>query len=103
MFGLTLGRFLVLIILGAMGGSLAARVVTLSKEGFGRWVNLGIGMVGALVGNAIFYIFKIDLGFGDLKISFEDLIAAFAGSLVCIIGWWIARKFWKKSPGKLTT
>ena len=100
MFGLTLGRFLVLIILGAMAGSVAARVVTLNKEGFGRWLNLGIGMVGALVGSAIFYIFKIDLGLADLKISMEDLVSAVAGSLLCIMGWWVGRKFWKKSPGK---
>ncbi|MFO0917897.1 MAG: hypothetical protein U0872_06220 [Planctomycetaceae bacterium] len=47
----------------------------------------------------MFYIFKIDLEFRDLKISVEDLVSAVAGSLLCILGWWIGRKFWKKSPG----
>ena len=93
MFGLTLGKFIVLIIVGGLAGSWAGRVVTLSKEGFGRWINLGVGMIGALIGNVVFYMLHIDLGFGDLKISFEDLIAAFAGSLLCIAGWWLVRKF----------
>jgi uncharacterized membrane protein YeaQ/YmgE (transglycosylase-associated protein family) len=101
-WGLTLGKFLVLIIIGGMAGSWAARVVTLSKEGFGRWLNLGIGMIGALVGSGLFYLLHVDLGLGELKISVQDLVAAFAGSLLCILGWWIARMIWKKRAGKTT-
>lgn len=97
MWGLTLGKFIVLIIVGGLAGSLAARIVTLSKTGYGPWLNLGIGMVGALVGHVIFYIFKIDLGLAEIKISFEDLIAAFTGSLLCIIGWWLVRKIRKRA------
>ena len=93
MFGLTLGKFIILIIVGAVAGSMAGRVVTLSKHGFGRWMNLGIGMIGALIGDAVFYLLHVDLGLGDLKISFQDLIAAFAGSLICILGWKLLRKF----------
>lgn len=91
MFGLTLGKFIVLIIVGALAGSMAGRVATLSSKGFGRWINLAVGMIGALVGDAVFYVLGINLGLGDLKISFQDLIAAFIGSLICIIGWAVFR------------
>ena len=77
---------------GPTAGSLAGRVVTLSKEGFGRWANLGVGMLGAVVGGLLFNVFNIDLGLGDLKVTFEDLIAAFVGSLLCTGVWWLLRR-----------
>lgn len=92
MFQIGLGEFIVWLIVGGLAGSLAGRVVTMTKEGFGRWVNLSIGMVGAFVGGFLFNIFNIDLGLGDLKVTFEDLIAAFVGSLLCIFLWWLFRK-----------
>lgn len=92
--GLTLGRFIILLIVGSLAGSLAGRVVTLSRTGYGPWINLGIGMIGALVGGSLFKLLGIDFGWGDLKISFEDLIAAFVGSLLCIVCWWLAQKLW---------
>ena len=96
---LTLGKFIVLLIVGGLAGTLAARVVTMSAEGLGRVMNLGVGMVGALIGGLIFNVLGIDLGLGDLKVTFEDLIAAFLGSLLLIVVWWLARKVWpKKTP-----
>jgi uncharacterized membrane protein YeaQ/YmgE (transglycosylase-associated protein family) len=92
MFQIGLGEFVVWIIVGGLAGSLAGRVVTLSKEGFGRWTNLGVGMLGAFVGGFLFNVFKIDLGLGDLRVTFEDLIAAFIGSLLCIGLWWLFDK-----------
>ena len=93
---LTLGKFIVWLIVEGLAGTLAARVVTFKKEGLGRVMNLGVGMVGALVGGLIFNVLGIDLGLGDLKVTFEDLIAAFLGSLLLIVVWWLARKVWPK-------
>ena len=59
--------------------------MTFKKDGLGRVMNLGVGMVGALIGRLIFNAFRIVLGFGDLKVTFEDLIAAFLGSLLLIV------------------
>ena len=67
--------------------------MTFKKEGLGRWTNLGVGMVGALVGGLIFRIFHINLGLGDLKITFEDLISALLGSLLFVVIWWLVAKF----------
>lgn len=98
----SIGKFIVWLIIGAFGGTLAGRVVTLRREGLGRWTNIGVGMVGAVVGGFLFYLFGVDLGLGELKVSFQDLISAFVGSLLCIIGWWAIRKFaMKKSAGKM--
>lgn len=91
------GELIVWLIVGALAGNLAGKVVTFKKEGLGRWANLGVGMAGALMGGFVFNFFGIDLGFGELKITFEDLIAAFIGSLVFIfvlriVRWNAARK-----------
>jgi hypothetical protein len=32
------------------------------------------------------------LKLGELKITFEDVISAFVGSLICIGAWWLIRK-----------
>lgn len=95
---LSLGQFIVWLIVGGLAGNLAGRLVTWSKEGLGWWTNLGVGMVGALIGGLLFRIFHIDLGLGDLKVTFEDLIAAFLGSLLFIVVWWLVAKFRGKKP-----
>jgi len=42
------------LIVGALAGSLAGVLVKRRKEGFGGLTNLGIGLVGALLGGALF-------------------------------------------------
>ena len=87
-----LGKIIVWLIIGALAGTLAGRLMTFTKRGFGLWANVGIGMVGAVVGGLIFRLLHIDLGLGEIKITFEDLISAFVGSLLCIIAWRLIRK-----------
>ena len=82
-----------------MAGILAGRLVTFKKEGLGRWTNLGVGMVEASSEASLFNVFGIDLGLGAIKVTFEDLIAAFSGSLLFIVIWWVMRMFTaKKKP-----
>ena len=80
----TIGQIIVWIIVGALAGSLTGMVVRRSRQGFGRWTNLGIGLVGALIGGVLFNLLNIDFGLGNLSITFEDLIAAFVGSLILL-------------------
>ena len=89
---ISIGEIIVWLIIGALAGTLAGRLITFTKRGFGFWVNTGVGMLGALVGGLLFRLFHIDLGLGEIKITFEDLISAFAGSLLCIIVWRLIRK-----------
>ncbi len=84
---ISIGEIIVWLIIGALAGTLAGRLVTFTKRGFGPWINMGVGMLGALVGGFLFRLFHIDLGLGEIKITFEDLISAFVGSLLCIFAW----------------
>ncbi|HEU0209724.1 MAG TPA: GlsB/YeaQ/YmgE family stress response membrane protein [Candidatus Udaeobacter sp.] len=94
---MTIGKIVVWLIVGALAGTLAGRLMTFSKRGFGFWFNMLIGMVGALVGGFFFWLFHIDLHLAEIKITFEDFISAFLGSLFCIIVWRLIRRAAKKS------
>ena len=97
---MSIGQVIVWIIVGGFAGTLAGRVVTLKKEGLGRWMNFLVGIVGALLGGALFKLLRIDFGLGDLKVTFEDLIAAFVGSLLVILLWRIIMKIRAKKVDK---
>ena len=88
---MTIGNIIVWLIVGAVAGTLAGRIITLNKEGFGRWTNIILGMVGAVVGGGLFRVLKIDFNLGEIIITFEDLIAAFVGSLICVLIWYLIR------------
>ncbi|MHC4206609.1 MAG: GlsB/YeaQ/YmgE family stress response membrane protein [Planctomycetota bacterium] len=101
---ITISELIVWLIVGALAGSLAGIVVTRKKVGFGRYVNLGIGLVGALIGGIVFDLFNIDLGLGNLAVTFEDLLSAFIGSLFFLaILWFINRYRRKKKIHKIPT
>jgi uncharacterized membrane protein YeaQ/YmgE (transglycosylase-associated protein family) len=89
---MNIGKLIVWIIVGSVAGTLAGRLVTLKKEGLGRWTNIFIGLVGALIGGYLFDFFDIGFGLGEIKITFEDLIAAISGSLLLIFLVWLFRK-----------
>ena len=96
------GKIIVWLILGALAGSLAGRVATFSKSGFGRWSNLAFGMLGAVVGGFLFSLFGINLGLGELKITLEDVISAFLGSLLCIGVWTLIRRRFRRNAPETT-
>jgi uncharacterized membrane protein YeaQ/YmgE (transglycosylase-associated protein family) len=89
---MTIGKIIVWMVVGALAGTLAGRLATFSKTGYGLLTNMVLGMIGALVGGGLFRLFKIDFGLGELKVTFEDLISAFAGSLLCLGIWWLVRR-----------
>ena len=78
----TLNEIIVWLIVGALAGSLVGMIVRRQKAGFGRFGNLGVGLVGALIGGLLFKLLNIDLGFGKIAITLEDLLSAFIGSLL---------------------
>jgi len=82
---ITIGEIVIWVIVGALAGSFTGMLFSRKKEGFGKWGNLAIGMIGALVGGVIFDALNIDLGLGEVKITFEDLISALAGSVLLLI------------------
>jgi uncharacterized membrane protein YeaQ/YmgE (transglycosylase-associated protein family) len=80
----TLSEIIVWLIVGALVGTLIGRLVTRQKAGFGVWKNLGVGLVGALIGGVIFKLFKIEL-FKDIAISVHDIVAAAIGSVIFLL------------------
>ncbi len=86
---ITFDEVIAWLIVGALAGSLAGMLVKGRKEGFGRILNLGIGLVGALIGGCIFKVLKINLGLlGAVTISFQEVVAGFIGSLLFLAIVW---------------
>lgn len=86
---ITLAQIVVWLIIGLIGGTLAGMLVKRERAGFGFWTNLGIGLVGAFVGGLLFRIFDLLPALEQVAISFRDVISAFVGSLLFLLGWWI--------------
>ncbi len=88
------------LIVGALAGSLAGMLVKGRKEGFGRILNLGIGLVGALIGGFLFKVLKINLGLlGAVTISFQEVVAGFIGSLLFLAIVWGVHSRWASRKG----
>jgi uncharacterized membrane protein YeaQ/YmgE (transglycosylase-associated protein family) len=82
------------LIVGTLAGSLAGMIVKGRRAGFGRLLNLGIGLAGALIGGFLFKVLHIDLGLvGAITVSSEEVVAAFVGSLILLAVLWVIREW----------
>ena len=79
------------IVIGLVAGTLAGLVVRRSRKGFGRWQNLLIGLVGAVLGGFLFDLLGITIG-AEIQFSLNDLIAGFVGSLIFLAGMVLIRR-----------
>lgn len=91
----TLAQFIVWIVVGLIGGSLAGLLITWHRQGFGVWRNIGLGLVGALVGGFLFRMFGLFPGLDKISISLRDIVAALVGSLIVLIALWLWQTFAK--------
>jgi uncharacterized membrane protein YeaQ/YmgE (transglycosylase-associated protein family) len=89
----TLAQVVVWVIVGLIGGSLAGLLVTWRRRGFGFVRNLGMGLIGALLGGLLFRVFGLFPGLDLIVISLRDILAACAGSLLIFVALWI----WERS------
>lgn len=78
-------QIIVWLVVGAIAGTLLGAVVKRSKKGFGAATNLGIGLVGALIGGLLFRLLGLDLGLGKIAVSLEDIVAATVGSILFLL------------------
>ena len=85
------------IIIGLLGGSLAGLIITRERKGFGILRNLGVGLVGALVGGLVFRLFEIFPGLDKIAISLRDVVAALIGSLLVLALIWLWQRFQKSA------
>jgi uncharacterized membrane protein YeaQ/YmgE (transglycosylase-associated protein family) len=86
------GKLIVWALVGFVAGTLAGRLATRSREGYGSWTHLLIGMLGAIVGGLLFGFLRIDFGLSQITVSMADLVSAFIGSLVCVGLWTLWRR-----------
>jgi uncharacterized membrane protein YeaQ/YmgE (transglycosylase-associated protein family) len=92
----SLAQFIVWIVMGLMGGSLAGFLITRERKGFGFVRNMGLGLAGAIVGGLLFRLLGILPDLDRISISLRDVVAAFIGSLIVLAAIWLWQRF-KKS------
>ncbi len=72
------------VVIGGLAGATAGMLVKRSRRGFGLVANIGIGMVGALIGGILFDVLNVTFA-ESISFSLNDLIAAIVGSLILVI------------------
>jgi uncharacterized membrane protein YeaQ/YmgE (transglycosylase-associated protein family) len=93
----SLSQFIVWIVVGLLGGTLAGLVVTRERKGFGFLRNLGVGLLGALVGGLLFRLLALFPGLDSIAVSLRDIVAALVGSLLVLLGVWLWQRYRKSS------
>jgi uncharacterized membrane protein YeaQ/YmgE (transglycosylase-associated protein family) len=88
-----LAQLITWLIVGLLGGSATAMVVKRQRKGFGVGLNLALGVLGAIIGGAIFRLFNIFPNLDQIAVSLRDLLAAFLGSLLVLAAVWAWRHF----------
>jgi uncharacterized membrane protein YeaQ/YmgE (transglycosylase-associated protein family) len=68
------------IILGLIAGFIGSKIV--DKQGQGLWLNIALGIVGALVGGFLFDAFGAT---GDTGLNIWSMIVAVVGSIVVLL------------------
>ncbi len=87
-------QIIVWLIVGLIGGTLVGVAVRGQREGFGWWTNLGIGLVGALMGGVLFRLFNILPGLETIAVSLRDVLSAVIGSMLFLAGLWAWHKYY---------
>jgi len=88
----SLDQVIVWIIVGLLGGSLAALIITRERKGFGILRNLAVGLIGALVGGFLFRVLGIFPALDKVAISLRDVVAAVIGSLLVLTAIWLRQR-----------
>ena len=78
----SIGQIIVWIAIGLIGGSLAGFLLKGDRRGFGMVQNLMLGLLGALIGGALFRLFGLFETLDKYAVSLRDVAAAVVGSLL---------------------
>ncbi|MGB5276946.1 MAG: GlsB/YeaQ/YmgE family stress response membrane protein [Gammaproteobacteria bacterium] len=92
----TIEELVVWIVVGMLAGTLAGLIVKRKKAGYGHLSNLGLGLVGALIGGYLFDLLRIAPGLDDISISLRDIVSALAGALLFLVLLHYGRIWYKK-------
>ncbi len=87
-------QLVVWIIVGIMAGSLTGMIVKGDRRGFGVFRNLGLGLLGALVGGVLFRAFRLFPNLDKFSVSMRDVMSALIGSALVLLVLWV----WQRLP-----
>lgn len=90
-------QLIVWLVVGLLGGSLAGLIATRQRRGFGFFYNLGLGLIGGVIGGALFRLFTLLPALDRIAISLRDVVAAVVGSLLFLIALWVWQYFRKRT------
>jgi uncharacterized membrane protein YeaQ/YmgE (transglycosylase-associated protein family) len=91
----SIDQFIVWIVVGLLGGSLAGLITTWDRKGYGLLRNLAVGLVGALIGGFLFRMLGLLPGLDRIAISLRDVVAAVIGSLIVLVALWLWQRYKK--------
>jgi uncharacterized membrane protein YeaQ/YmgE (transglycosylase-associated protein family) len=97
----TLANLITWVAVGLIGGTLAGRVVTWNRAGYGLWSNLALGCAGAIVGGALFELLNLLPSLDKVAISARDILAAVLGSLLVLAIRWAWGRWTEETGGGL--
>lgn len=97
----TLANLVTWIVVGLIGGTLAGRIATRSKAGFGLMPNLALGCAGAIVGGGLFELFNLWPALDKVAISARDVLAAVLGSFLVLAARWAWMRWAEETGGGL--
>lgn len=99
---LNVEELIVWLVTGLLIGSLVGTLVTRREAGFGLAGNLGLGLLGAFLGGMVSEKLGLELGLGNLVLSYDHLVAAAAGALVVVLVLLFVKSRYLKArtPGK---
>lgn len=89
----SIDQLIVWVIIGLLGGSLAGLIANRQRAGFGLLRNLGLGLVGALIGGFLFRMLNLWPELALVAISLRDVVAAVAGSFIVLAVLWLWQRF----------
>jgi uncharacterized membrane protein YeaQ/YmgE (transglycosylase-associated protein family) len=86
------------ILVGLAAGSIASAMVTRRKEGFGRFGNLMVGLIGCALGSWVFEALRVRVDLGRFELEVRDLVAAVIGcfGVLVLVSWiqgrWVGKE-----------
>ena len=93
----SIAQFIVWLVVGLIGGSLAGLLVTRHRSGFGFLRNMGVGLIGALLGGFLFRLFGLFPRLDAIAVSLRDIVAAVIGSLIVLLA--VSLWSWARARG----
>ncbi len=90
---MTYAQIIVWFVIGVLAGYIVAAITGRPKAGAALFENLGIGLVGAVLGGFLFKMTGLLPGLDAVAISLRDIVSAVVGSLILLAGaaWWKKR------------